>query len=119
MSPNCYVIIDEFGRWFRMIQDQSGNVKELPGTLCKLWAQKPTGRYGVIRRANPGGKEPPDNVQIQWPTLSIAGASVSKPFWAACGDEDISGGFLNRCLIFDIGVGSLEISRTNPRCRSA
>jgi hypothetical protein len=108
MAPNCLVVIDEFGRWFRMLQDQSGNVKELPGTLCKLWAQKPMGRYGVILRANPGAKEQ-EVVQIQWPALSIAGASVGRPFWEACGDDDISGGFLNRCLIFDAGVGSLEI----------
>ena len=108
ITPNCLIIIDEFGRWFRMIQDQSGNVSELPGVLCKLWGQKPDGRYGVIRRANPTGKEQ-DIVQIQWPTLSLAGASVSEPFWDACGDEDISGGFLNRCLIFDVGLGSLDL----------
>jgi hypothetical protein len=107
-TPNCLIVIDEFGRWFRMLQDQSSNVSELPGTLCKLWGQKPSGRYGIIRRATPGAKEP-EQVNIQWPTLSLAGASVSEPFWDACGDEDISGGFLNRCLIFDVGVGSLEL----------
>jgi hypothetical protein len=107
LSPNCLVVIDEFGRWFRMIQDQSGNVKELPATLCKLWGQKPTGRYGVIIRANPGAKER-EHVELQWPTLSVAGASVGRPFWDACGDDDISRGFLNRCLIFDVGLGALE-----------
>lgn len=107
LSPNCFIVIDEFGRWFRMIQDQSGNVSELPSTLCKLWGQKPTGRYGVIVRANRQEKEQ-EIVQIQWPALSIAGASVGQPFWDACGDDDISGGFLNRCLIFDIGVGALD-----------
>jgi hypothetical protein len=107
VTPNCLVVIDEFGRWFRMIQDQSGNVSELPGVLCKLWGQKPEGHYGVIRRANREAKEQ-DVVQIQWPTLSLAGASVSEPFWDACGDEHISGGFLNRCLIFDVGIGSLD-----------
>lgn len=95
IRPNSYLVIDEFGRWFRMLQSQSSNVSELPATLCKLWGQKPGGRYGVIRRANPTGKEL-DTIEIQWPTLSIAGASVSDPFWDACGDEDISGGFLNR-----------------------
>jgi hypothetical protein len=107
LSPNCFIVIDEFGRWFRMIQDQSGNVSELPSTLCKLWGQKPNGRYGVIVRANRHEKEQ-EIVQIQWPALSIAGASVGQPFWDACGDDDISGGFLNRCLIFDIGVGALD-----------
>ena len=107
LSPNCFIVIDEFGRWFRMIQDQSGNVSELPSTLCKLWGQKPNGRYGVIVRANRHEKEQ-EIVQIQWPALSIAGASVGQPFWDACGDDDASGGFLNRCLIFDIGVGALD-----------
>ena len=107
VTPNCLVVIDEFGRWFRMIQDQSGNVSELPGVLWNYWGQKPEGRYGVIRRANREAKEQ-DVVQIQWPTLSLAGASVSEPFWDACGDEHISGGFLNRCLIFDVGIGSLD-----------
>jgi hypothetical protein len=108
IRPNCYIVIDEFGRWFRMIQSQSSNVSELPATLCKLWGQKPGGRYGVIRRANPTGKEE-DAIEVQWPALSIAGASVSDPFWDACGNEDISGGFLNRCLIFDVGLGSMDL----------
>ena len=47
--------------------------------------------------------------EIQWPTLSIAGASVGDPFWDACGNEDISGGFLNRCLIFDVGLGAMDL----------
>lgn len=108
LSPNCFVVIDEFGGWFKMIQDQSGNVKELPRTLCKLWGQKPNGRYGVIIRANRQDVEL-ENVYIQWPTLSVAGASVGKPFWSACGDDNISGGFLNRCLIFDIGIGAADV----------
>jgi hypothetical protein len=109
-TPNCLVVIDEFGRWFRMIQDQSGNVSELPGVLCKLWGQKPDGRYGLMRRANRTGKD--EEVQIQWPTLALAGASVSEPFWDACGDEHISGGFLNRCLILDAGLGAMELVET-------
>ena len=47
-------------------------------------------------------------MKLQWPTLSVAGASVGRPFWDACGDDDISGGFLNRCLIFDAGLGGVE-----------
>jgi hypothetical protein len=110
VTPNCLIVIDEFGRWFRMIQDQSGNVSELPGVLCKLWGQKPDGRYGLMRRANRTGKD--EEVQIQWPTLALAGASVSEPFWDACGDEHISGGFLNRCLILDAGLGAMELVET-------
>ncbi len=49
--------------------------------------------------------------QIQWPTLSLAGASVSEPSWDACGDEHISGGFLNRCLVFDVGPRLVGPSR--------
>ena len=107
LMPNCFVVIDEFGGWLQIIQDQSSNVSQLTTVLNKLWGQKPNGRYGVIRRANREQKEV-ETVQIQWPTMSLAGASVSEPFWEACGDDYISGGFLNRCLIVDVGVGSVD-----------
>jgi hypothetical protein len=109
LTPNCLIVIDEFGRWFRMLQEQSGNVSELPGALCKLWGQKPNGRYGIIRRSVGRSGAEPEQVEIQWPALSLAGASVAEPFWDACGDEDISGGFLNRCQIYDIGIGSEDL----------
>ena len=108
IMPNCLIVIDEFGRWFRMIQDQSSNVSELPATLCKLWGQKPVGRYGVIRRANPTGKEEDD---CRNPMAGAVDCRCigERPFWDACGDDDISGGFLNRCLIFDVGLGSMDL----------
>ena len=90
--------------------DGSDEAVVAPGKLSlEMIAETATWFDGKGDPHGPEAAEPPDNVQIQWPTLSIAGASVNKPFWAACGDDDISGGFLNRCLIFDIGVGSLEI----------
>ena len=50
-SPNSLVLIDEFGRWLRMILDQTSNVRELPGTLCKFWAIRPGGSWPITRRA--------------------------------------------------------------------
>jgi hypothetical protein len=113
VTPNCLVMIDEFGAWFKMIQDQSGNVQQLPMTLCKLWGQKYSGKYPVIRRANRDAKED-DKTFIQWPTFALAGATISEPFWTACGDEHISGGFLNRCYILDAGLGAMEF--VTPTC---
>ena len=107
VTPNCLAMIDEFGSWFKMIQDQSGNVSQLPMVLCKLWGQKPRGRYPVLRRANRDAKEE-DLTFIQWPTMALAGATISEPFWDACGDDHISGGFLNRCLLLDAGLGAME-----------
>ena len=107
VTPNCLAMIDEFGSWFKMIQDQSGNVSQLPMVLCKLWGQKPHGRYPVLRRANRDAKEE-DLTFIQWPTMALAGATISEPFWDACGDDHISGGFLNRCLLLDAGLGAME-----------
>jgi hypothetical protein len=106
-TPNCLAVIDELGRWMKTIQDQSGNVSQLPGTLCKLWGQKPYGRYPLIRRANREASDG-DLVYVQWPTMALAGASVSQLFWNACGDDDISGGFLNRCYFLDAGLGALD-----------
>jgi hypothetical protein len=100
------MVIDEIGSWFTEIQDQSSNVSQIPATLSKLWGQKPNGRYGLIRRANRTEKE--EQTEIQWPTFALAGASVSESFWDACGDDHISGGFLNRCTVLDAGVGSLD-----------
>jgi hypothetical protein len=107
LKPNCFVVVDEFGGWLQIIQDQSSNVSQLTMVLNKLWGQKPNGRYGIIRRANRELNDD-ETVSIQWPTMSLAGASVSEPFWEACGDDYISGGFLNRCLIFDVGIGSVD-----------
>jgi hypothetical protein len=107
-TPNCLVMIDEFGRFFKMIQDQSGNVAQLPGTLCKLWGQKPNGIYPLMQRA----RQPEEsNVTVQWPTLALAAASVSEPFWQACGDDHISGGLLNRFDLCNAGIGATEVSK--------
>jgi hypothetical protein len=100
-SPNCFVLIDEFGRWLRMVLDQTSNVRELPGTLCKFWGIRPGGSWTITRRA----REEVTNVTIDWPALALAGCTVGEIFWDACGDDEITGGFLNRCVIFDAGKG--------------
>jgi hypothetical protein len=100
-SPNCYVLIDEFGRWLRMILEGANNVRELPGTLCKFWAIRPGGSWTITRRA----REEVTNISIDWPALAFAGCTVGEIFWDACGDDEIAGGFLNRCVIFDAGLG--------------
>jgi hypothetical protein len=105
-TPNCLVMIDEFGRFFKMIQDQSGNVSQLPGVFCKLWGQKPTGVYGTMQRARQNADS---ETQIHWPTFALAAASVSDPFWQATGDDHIAGGFLNRCFLYNAGIGATEI----------
>jgi hypothetical protein len=107
-SPNCFVLIDEFGRWLRMVLDQTSNVRELPGTLCKFWGIRPGGSWRITRRA----REQVDSVTIDWPALALAGCTFGAIFWDACGDEEITGGFLNRCVIFDAGKGG---KRAKPK----
>ena len=84
-----------------MIQDQSGNVSELPSTLCKLWGQKPTGRYGVIVRANRQEKEQ-EIVQIQWPPCR----SLERQWANHSGMPAAT--TISPVVIFDIGVGALD-----------
>jgi hypothetical protein len=101
-TPNCMILNDEFGRWFRMIMSQSGNVREIPAVLCKFWGMRPEGAWTVTRRA----KEVVQEINIEWPCLSLAGCSTSDPFWEACGSDEISGGFLNRSVVLDAGLGA-------------
>ena len=101
-TPNCLVLIDEFGRWLRMILAQTGNVRELPGTLCKFWGIRPAGSWTITRRA----REEVTNTTIDWPALGLGGCSTGEQFWDACSDDEITGGFLNRCVIFNAGTGA-------------
>jgi hypothetical protein len=101
-TPNCLVLIDEFGRWLRMILAQTANVSELPGTLCKFWAMRPAGSWTITRRA----REIVDTVTIDWPALALSACSTGDQFWDACSDDEITGGFLNRCVIFNAGTGA-------------
>ena len=49
LSPNCFIVIDEFGRWFRMIQDQSGNA----GTSLNVVQAMGTETEWPLRRDRP------------------------------------------------------------------
>jgi hypothetical protein len=108
-TPNCLVLIDEFGRWLRMVLAQTANVSELPGTLCKFWAMRPAGSWTITRRA----REVVNSVTVDWPALALAGCSTGEQFWDACSDDEITGGFLNRCVIFDAGTGAKK--RAKPK----
>jgi hypothetical protein len=108
-TPNCLVLIDEFGRWLRMVLAQTANVSELPGTLCKFWAMRPAGSWTITRRA----REEVKSVTVDWPALALSGCSTAQQFWDACSDDEITGGFLNRCVIFDAGTGAKK--RAKPK----
>jgi hypothetical protein len=108
-SPNCLVLIDEFGRWLRMVLAQTSNVRELPGTLCKFWGIRPAGSWTITRRA----RETTTKITIDWPALALAGCSTGEQFWDACSDDEITGGFLNRCVIFNAGTGAEK--RAKPK----
>jgi hypothetical protein len=94
--------IDEYGSFLTRIssKSQSGNVSEIPSTLCSLWGHSPQASWkGTIKV----GKK---MIKVYGPAFSIFGASTELVYYKALKSKQISGGFVSRHLVFNAGRGA-------------
>jgi hypothetical protein len=101
-QPNALVIVDEVGAWLSRISStrQLGNVAEIPAMLQSLWGWSPQLEW--IGSKTKGKEMTP----VHGPAFSIFGASTEVKFIKALTGEQISNGFVNRMLLFNIGRGA-------------
>jgi hypothetical protein len=104
-QPNPLVVIDEVGAWLKRISSkgQTGNVSEIPGSLQGLWGFPPAGEWVGSKTK---GKE---MTVVYGPAFSIYGVSTEEKFVRALTGEQISNGFVNRMILFDVGRGAEEV----------
>jgi hypothetical protein len=101
-KPSVLIEIDEYGSFLNRIssKSQSGNVAEIPSTLCSLWGHSPQASWkGSIKMHK-------KMIEVHGPAFSIFGASTEPMFYKALKSKQISGGFVSRHLVFNAGRGA-------------
>ena len=108
-NPNPLVVIDEVGAWLKRIstKGQTGNVAEIPSILQSLWGWSPEMEWFGTAKV---GKE---MKPVHGPAFALFGASTEGKFIRAITKEEVSNGFVNRMLLFNIGRGARE--RIEPK----
>lgn len=112
--PRMISLTDEIGIYWKAARESANGLQtELRGTMLELWGRLD----GVIKEkaySQRGmSKEQIDalaNRKIEYPALTIFGASTPKVFYEALSSQEIASGFLNRWLIIhsDRRVGSIR-----------
>ena len=101
-KPSVLVEIDEYGSFLNRIstKSQSGNVSEIPATLCSLWGHSPQAtRKGSIKMHK-------KMVEVHGPAFGLFGTSTEPVLYNALKSKQISGGFVSRHLVINAGRGA-------------
>jgi hypothetical protein len=87
-----------------MSKSQTGNVAEIPATLQTLWGWSPQIEWQGSMKV---GKQ---HIVVYGPAFSIFGTSTPKTFFTSLKSKQVSSGFVNRHLLFNVGRGAEELA---------
>jgi hypothetical protein len=108
-NPSVLIEIDEYGSFLTRISSkgQTGNVSEIPATLCSLWGHSPNAEWkGTIKMRK-------KMITVYGPAFAIFGASIEEIFFKALKNRQISSGFVSRHLVINAGRGAAR--RVKPK----
>ena len=105
-KPSSLVIVDEYGSFLTRImsKNQVGNVSEIPATLQTLWGWSPQIEWQGSMKV---GKQ---HIVVYGPAFFIFGTSTPKTFFTSLKSKQVSSGFVNRHLLFNVGRGAEELA---------
>jgi hypothetical protein len=100
-KPSVLVEIDEYGSFLNRIstKSQSGNVSEIPATLCSLWGHSPQAMWKGVKMHK-------KMVEVHGPAFGLFGTSTEPVLYKALKSKQISGGFVSRHLVINAGRGA-------------
>lgn len=93
-APRMLIMADEIGDLIRAMKTQNSYSQDLPRVLKELFSA--CGRPYMKRYA-----DSKKDIQLNWHHLSVYACGVPEPFWDSLTYDDVSDGFIPRCLIVE------------------